>query len=160
MVSSGIIYNEGDYKIKECQGLKTNIINREWQHKQRILMMDPKNIIRLYKIEAKKTGEKVMSESSIKFYLKTSPGYLGQKTGSERFKFIVNGVIQREIRPDSEGGKLVDLVKFVNPLCFDYAVLQNKFGLNLDMKATDAITEDDKEKEYDKPQPKEQKLNL
>lgn len=160
MVNSGIIFNEGDYKIKECQGLKTNIINQEWRHKQRILMMLPKNVIRLYKIEAKKSGDKVMSESSINFYLKTSPGYLGQKSGSERFKYIVNGVIQREIRPTSDGGKQVDLVKFGNPICFDYAVLQNKFNLNLDMKATDAITEDDKEKEFDKPAPKEQTLSL
>lgn len=158
MVSSGIIFNEGDYKIKECRGLKTNIFNREFPDKKRVLMMDPKNIIRLYKIEAKKTGEKVMSESSIKFYLKTSPGYLGQKDGSERFKVIVNGVIQRELKSSNDGGKLVDLVKFRNPLCFDYTTLQKKFNLNLDMKATDAITDEDLQSEYDKPAPEEQNI--
>lgn len=160
MVNSGIIFNEGDYKIKECQGLKTNIMSREWQQKQRILMMRPKNVIRLYKIEAKKSGDKVMSESSINFYLKTSPGYLGKKSGSERFKVIINGVIQREIKPDDSGGKQVDQVKYDNPMCFNYDVLKQKFNLNLDMKASDAITEEELEAEYDIPKPKEQNLNF
>lgn len=160
MASSSIIFEDGDYKIKEMRKLKTNVVNREWSINHRVLMIIPKNIIRLYKIEARKSGDKPMSEGSIKYYLQTCPGYLGQKGGSERFKvFDNNGVPKRKLKKGSTTEWEV-MVKFTNPLCFDYEVLQERFDLNLDVVSTSDITQEQLDNEYDVPEPKEQMLGL
>lgn len=133
-----MIYNESDYKIKYVDGITTNIIdNRLFSHNTPVLMIRPKKIILQYKKAAKQTDEKVMSERSIRFYLQTSPGYLGKKKGSERFKVIIDGQVQRKYISGNDGGRSIDLEQFDNPFCFDYEVLKQKFELNLELREAD-----------------------
>lgn len=138
MSQMGMIYNESDYKIKYVDGITTNIIdNRLFSHNTPVLMIRPKKIILQYKKAAKQTDEKVMSERSIRFYLQTSPGYLGKKKGSERFKVIIDGQVQRKYISGNDGGRSIDLEQFDNPFCFDYEVLKQKFELNLELREAD-----------------------
>jgi hypothetical protein len=100
-------------------------------------MIRPKKIILQYKKASKQTDEKVMSERSIRFYLQTSPGFLGKKKGSERFKEIIDGQIQRRQKYPNDNNSWVDLEKFDNPFCFDYNILRSKFDLNLETNAAE-----------------------
>ena len=135
LVQMGFIFEEADYKLKYMDGINTNICeNRLFDRQRRVLMLRPKKIIYQYKKAAKMSDEKVMSERSIRFYLTTSPGYLGRKKGSERFDVIING--QRQYASKLEGGtNPPKLQQYDNPLCFDYEVLSGKFELNLETSA-------------------------
>ncbi len=132
MSESGMIFNEGDYKIKYIDELKTNVTERKFLTTTPVLMIRPKKIILQYKKASKQLDTKVMTERSIRFYLQTSPGYLGYKTGSERFKEIIDGVVQKRQKYPGDNNSLVDLEKFDNPFCFDYNMLKAKFNLNLE----------------------------
>jgi hypothetical protein len=100
------------------------------------------------------TDEKVMSERSIRFYLQTSPGFLGRKKGSERFKVIINNQTQQKKMPSDNGqDRYVDLEQFDNPFCFDYRLLQNKFELNLETRTVRDGEEDDEDQVQEKNLP-------
>jgi len=142
MVSEGMIYNEADYKIRYCDRLKTNTTEREFAKTTPVLMMRPKHIILQYKKASRMTDERTMSERSIRFYLLTSPGYLGKKAGSERFKVIIDGVQQRRKTADNA---YKDVETFDNPLCFDYSVLQQMYGVNLEQSTDITAHEEQKE---------------
>lgn len=149
MNETGMIYPESDFKVKYIDEISTNIIqDRQFAQAQPVLMIRPKKIILQYKKAAKMTDEKVMSERSIRFYLQTSPGFLGKKKGSERFKVIINNQTQQKKIPGTNGqDRYVDLEQFDNPFCFDYRLLQNKFELNLETRVvSDGDDDQDQEK--------------
>lgn len=143
MSESGMIFNESDYKIKYLDELKTNITDRQFLTTTPILMIRPKKIILQYKKASKQLDSKVMTERSIRFYLMTSPGYMGKKKGSERFKEIIDGQVQRKQKIPGDNNSWIDLEKFDNPFCFDYNVLKSKFDLNLETTLTDELGPDD-----------------
>ena len=134
-----MIYKEGDYKIKYMDEIKTNIVERKFVKTTPILMIRPKKIILQYKKASKQTDEKAMSERSIRFYLQTSPGFLGKKKGSERFKEIINGEVMRKKKYEDDPNSWIDLEKFDNPFCFDYSVLKAKFDLNLETNESEIV---------------------
>lgn len=143
MSQSGMIYDEGDYKIKYLDAISTNILdNRLFNKKTAILLIRPKRIILQFKKAAKMTDSKAMNERSIRFYLQTSPGYLGKKKGSERFKLIIDGEVQKKYGCGENGGSR-ELVQFDNPLCFDYELLKSKFDLNLETSLSNGDSEDE-----------------
>ena len=139
MSEQGMIYKEGDYKIKYMDEIKTNIVERKFVKTTPILMIRPKKIILQYKKASKQTDEKAMSERSIRFYLQTSPGFLGKKKGSERFKEIINGEVMRKKKYEDDPNSWIDLEKFDNPFCFDYSVLKAKFDLNLETNESEIV---------------------
>lgn len=151
MNAQGMISNECDFKIKYLNGIVTNITNRMFDKETPILMIRPKHIILQYKKAAKQTDEKAMSERSIRFYLLTSPGYLGKKKGSERFKVIINGQLQKDY---SNSQNPTDIIQFDNPMCFDYKILKQKFEINLEVGSQSGMYDD----EEDKPQMAESNL--
>lgn len=152
MKAEGMIYKECDYKIKYLDTIKTNITERSFTQTTPVLMLRPKHIILQYKKAAKQTDERAMSERSIRFYLQTSPGYLGKKTGSERFKLIIDGQVQRKEGPRTKDGPTYkDIEQFDNPLCFDYSILKKRYDINLE--DADEITDPD-----DREGPKQQDL--
>lgn len=132
MSSEGMIYDEADFKIKYLDGIKTNVTERLFDRTKPILMLRPKKIILQYKKAAKQTDEKAMSERSIRFYLQTSPGFLGKKKGTERFKVVIGGQVQKNYYPQENRSR--DVEQFDNPFCFDYEVLKQKFDLNLETR--------------------------
>ena len=148
MNETGMIYNEADFKIKYIDAITTNILdNRLFSKTTPVLMIRPKKIILQYKKAAKMTDSKAMNERSIRFYLQTSPGFLGKKKGSERFKVIIDGQQQQKFVPGNDGGKRIYMEQFDNPFCFDYELLKNKFELNLETQYTNGFDDDN-----DKPQ--------
>ena len=88
------------------------------------------------------TDSKAMNERSIRFYLQTSPGYLGKKKGSERFKVIIDGEVQKQYACGENGGSR-ELVQFDNPLCFDYELLKSKFDLNLETSLSNGDSDEE-----------------
>lgn len=140
MSSEGMIYKDADYKIKYLDGIKTDITERLFNNCKPVLMIRPKKIILQYKKAAKQTDEKAMSERSIRFYLMTSPGFLGKKKGTERFKVVINGQVQKKYYPNQNTSK--DIEQFDNPFCFDYEVLKQKFELNLETREESVDDED------------------
>lgn len=104
------------------------------------------------------TDSKTMNERSIRFYLQTSPGFLGKKKGSERFKVIIDGEIQKVYGVGENGGSR-EQVQFDNPLCFDYELLKSKFDLNLETSLADSNTDDEEINEGALPFPPPEKNN-
>ncbi len=158
MVSEGMIYPESDYKIKYVDKIKTNMIERDFGEQKPILMMRPKHVIFQYKKAARQTDEKTMSERSIRFYLMTSPGMLGKKSGCERFKVIVNGQVQQELVGEEPNKKFKDIEKWDNPLCFDYNLLQQHYGINLEQRVMDEEDSKMEEKKSKNPDAKQSDL--
>lgn len=153
MSQSGMIYDEGDYKIKYLDAISTNILdNRLFNKKTAILLIRPKRIILQFKKAAKMTDSKAMNERSIRFYLQTSPGYLGKKKGSERFKLIIDGEVQKKYACGENGGSR-ELVQFDNPLCFDYELLKSKFDLNLETSLSNGDSDEEEMNEGALPFP-------
>lgn len=154
MVSEGMIFIEGDYKIKYLDKIKTNVTDRDFGKTTPVLMMRPKHIILQYKKASRMTDERTMSERSIRFYLLTSPGYIGKKAGSERFKVVIDGQIQKKQVNEGVNISFKDVETFDNPLCFDYSVLQQVYGINLE-QTTD---EDKKENKIEIKKDEQQDL--
>jgi hypothetical protein len=151
MRSEGMIFNESDYKLKYLDNIKTNIIERKFNEIKPVLMIRPKHIILQYKKAAKQTDERAMSERSIRFYLLTSPGYLGRKSGTERFKVIIDGVVQVRKVGEGQYAQVKDIEQFDNPLCFDYNVLRKRYDINLE-EADELHGDDDKDNINDSKQ--------
>lgn len=131
---NGQIVEERDFRVAKVGRLKIDGCADEkvFKTEKKILMLRPRCIIMEYKKAAKQTDERAMSSDSIRFYLKTSPGYIGRKSGPARFKNIVNGVwitktVFRAGVQKTEQDYITD-----NPLCFDYEVLREKYGVNLE----------------------------
>lgn len=140
MKEIGYIYEGSDYKIKYIDSLSTNLIkDRKFPTTTAILMIRPKKIILQYKRAAKLTDSKAMNERSIRFYLQTSPGFLGSKYGAERFKIITDGVTKKK---EIAAGKWIDIEQTDHPFCFYYDTLKDKFGLNLET-TTEGVDDDD-----------------
>ena len=143
MVSEGMIFPEGDFKIKYIEKIKTNMTERDFGELTPVLMMRPKHVILQYKKASRLTDEKTMSERSIRFYLMTSPGMLGKKSGTERFKVIIDGQVKQVLVGEDPNKRYKDLETFDNPLCFDYNILQQHYGINLEQKVEGESNEAD-----------------
>lgn len=137
MAQAGMIDYDGDYKIKYLDGIKTKNSEMLFTKNKPVLMIRPNKIITQYKIMAKKAGENAMPERSIRYYLQTCPGFLGQKKGSERFKVFKDGKIQKIWKGEGDQQKSIDLCTFDNPLCFDYQELKQKFEINLEVNSSE-----------------------
>jgi len=90
------------------------------------------NFVSQYKQLAQREGEKkiIMDRDSIRYYLTIGNAFLGQKS-SERFISIKDGI------KETVNGQTA--YKFDRCLCFDYEILQNRYGLHLEhFSATEA----------------------
>ena len=145
LYEEGMIFADGDFKVKYIKMLKTDRTEREYKTETPILMLRLNHFIGQYKKMAKQQGEVVMSKDSIRYYLTTSGAYQGMKA-SERWKVFQDGKPMTEVKIE-EGGvsKQKFISKFDRCLCFDYQALKDKFDLNLE--SVSAEFADIKEKE-------------
>ncbi len=132
LYEEGMIYADGDFKVKYVKTLKTDRTEREYRTNTPVLMLRLNHFIGQYKRMAKQQGETVMSKDSIRYYLTTSGAYLGMKA-SERWKVFQDGKPLTEQRVE-QGGQVryADVCKFDRCMCFDYLMLKDKFDLNLE----------------------------
>ena len=146
LYDQGKIYADSDFKVKYVQRLKTDKGQREYKEKHPILMLRLANFVSQYKQLAQREGEKkiIMDRDSIRYYLTTGSAYLGVKP-SERYVSMKDGYPEQAPEPakDSKGNQLYDnmkkpiirsttIYKFDRFLCFDYEMLQNRYGLHLE----------------------------
>ncbi len=154
LYEEGMIYADADFKIRYVRKLKTDKVNREFREEKPVLMVRLTHFIGQYKRMAKSQGETVMSKDSIRYYLTTSTAYLGQKP-VERWKVYQDGKPLVEYKNiDKDHVKAVEISKFDRCMCFDYAQLCDKFGLNLESVSQERA--DQMEREYQEREDREE----
>ena len=132
LYQEGMIFCDGDFKVKYVKQLKTDRIEREFRTETPVLMLRLSHFIGQYMKMAKQQGETVMSKDSIRYYLTTSGAYLGMRA-SERWKVYQDGKPKTEIRADKGGQfRQADICMFDRCMCFDYLALKEKFDLELE----------------------------
>lgn len=158
LYEEGMIYNDADFKIKYVKYLKTNKGDREFRTERPVLMLRPSHFIGQYRRMASQQKETVMTKDSIRYYLTTSPAYLGEKA-SERWKIIEDGKPKVEYRHiTKENVKPVEVVKFDRCMCFDYLELKEKFELELEYVSGEKA--DELERQYQEQEEEERKRRL
>ena len=129
----GKIWLGGDYRIElenriKCTNHKYEI---EFPAAKKILYLRHTRIFQLYKMHGRYVNEALLPPASLQHYLENSDAYIGRKQ-SIRFKNIVNGV-QTRIEVIEKGQVTNRPVTAVDQaLVFDYDLLVNQFGLNLE----------------------------
>ena len=129
----GKIWLGGDYRIElenriKCTNHKYEI---EFPAAKKILYLRHTRIFQLYKMHGRYVNEALLPPASLQHYLENSDAYIGRKQ-SIRFKNIVNGV-QTRIEVIEKGQVTTRPVTAVDQaLVFDYDLLVNQFGLNLE----------------------------
>lgn len=136
LYEEGMIFADGDFKVKYVKTLKTDRTERIFATEKPILMVRLSHFIGQYKKMAKQQGETVMSKDSIRYYLTTSNAYLGMRA-SERWKVYQDGRPKTEVRMEKGSSRQYDICKFDRCMCFDYLALKEKFDLNLESISTE-----------------------
>jgi hypothetical protein len=132
----GTIMNGQHYVIKGKKSIKTNAQKEaiEFGDVRQILMIRKDIMLTTYRELGKKMDEKLLSTESMLHYLQISTEYLGVSYAPERFKkFNSNGQPMQE--PIMEGCNIKGyrtIYEQDRPLCFDYKMVSEKFGINLD----------------------------
>lgn len=92
----------------------------------------------LYKKNGKIVGDTTLPTESLKYYLENSKEYLGIKQ-SMRFKNIINGVHQVESVEMQMGVRQLTHTDTIDQaMVFDYEMLRDAFGINLEVAASGA----------------------
>ena len=129
----GIFVNGQDYVIKPKTAIKTyetkNTI--DFGVPKDILMIRKNSMLTTYRQLGRQVDERMLPSESILHYLQNSPEYLGTSFSPERFKqFNANGQpIQEYVEKEN---KYKTIYQQDRPLCFDYQMIREKFGICLD----------------------------
>jgi hypothetical protein len=98
---------------------------------RRILMIRKDSMLNTYRQLGKQMDEKLLPSESILHYLQNTPEYYGRAVSPERFKsFNSNGQPIQELMTEGGTSKLVTKLQQDRPLCFDYTLVSEKFGIN------------------------------
>ena len=133
---NGDIYIDGDYRIVyqthfKGKGQKDLII---FSRTKPVLYIRKTRILMLYKKNGKLVGDTTLPTESLKYYLENSKEYLGVKQ-SMRFKNIINGIHQVETVETETGFKQLSTTDSIDQaMCFDYEMLRDSFGINLEVE--------------------------
>ena len=151
----GIFVYEQNYVIRVKSRIKvTKDKGREelaFDPPRRVLMVRKDSMLNTYRQLGKQMDEKLLPSESILHYLQNTPEYFGRAISPERFKsFNSNGQPIQELITDSGNSKLVTKYQQDRPLCFDYALVSEKYGISLETFTG--------EQEEDKPETQQQDL--
>ena len=113
-----------DYRIEYRGDIKTNKGSVWFAQTKPILFLNPDAWYQAYTYKAKENGIVPLPDSSIIYYLENSPEYLG-KYGVMRFSNKM------------PNGQLAAGTTSKRPLCFDYSMLSNKYGLSIEVELED-----------------------
>ena len=96
-----------------------------------ILMIRKNSMLTTYRQLGRQVDERMLPSESILHYLQNSPEYLGTSFSPERFKqFNANGQpIQEYVEKEN---KYKTVYQQDRPLCFDYQMIHEKYGICLD----------------------------
>ena len=115
---------KADYRIEYKEDIKTNKGSAIFAMTKPILFLNPDSWYRAYTYNAKDKGIVPLPEGSLIYYLENSPEYLGQY-GSMRFA------------NKTSNGQIMAGTTNKRPLCFDYNMLSNKYGLSIEVELED-----------------------
>ena len=151
----GIFMYEQNYVIRVKSRIKvTKDKGREeltFDPPRRILMVRKDSMLNTYRQLGKQMDEKLLPSESILHYLQNTPEYFGRAVSPERFKsFNSNGQPIQELVTDSGNSKLVTKYQQDRPLCFDYTMVSENYGISLESFIG--------EQEEDKPEVQQQDL--
>jgi len=123
---------DADYRILYKSEVKTNKGSMYFANPKPLLFLDPDAWYQAYTYKAKENGIQPLPDSSLVYYLENAPEYLG-KYNNMRFT------------NKQPNGQLATGTTVKRPLCFDYDMLSNKYGLSIEVNNIDEL--DDKENE-------------
>lgn len=132
----GAIYIDSDYRIKHETSFKgkgpgDKII---FPRAKPVLYLCVKRVFPLYKKNGKQNGDVTIPTESLRFYLENSKEYLGTKN-AVRFKNYSNSAESTVPYTDNEGKPAVMRTSRTDwALCFDYAMLAENYGINLEVE--------------------------
>jgi DNA primase catalytic core len=145
LLQEGEIYSEGDFRIDYVRTFRSNITkaDMEWAQPRPILMMRKNRIFMLYKKFSRQVGDTALPPESLKFYLENAKEYLGVKN-SVRFKNIVKGVeMTKVIAITGQTQSVVKTTTVEQAMCFDYELLKENYGVNLEIDNNSRSEESD-----------------
>ena len=126
LVNEGEMNEGGDYRIEYVRRLKTDMVKAIWEETKPVLYLQKSRLFMLYKKHAKMVGDATLPEASLKYYLKNSRAYLGEKKGV-RFKVFKHGIPQTYIKDNIRR----ELSSVQRSYCFDYETLERDYKINL-----------------------------
>jgi DNA primase catalytic core len=139
----GQIYMDGDFKVKYMARFKcddTNVI--EWGRARPVLLLRKNRLFMLYKRNGKQVGSSTLPAETLSYYLENSKEYIGVKR-SVRFKNIIDGRRETTVVKDEHGEEKLKPVDSVDrAMCFDYELVREHFGINLEVVASDGGDDD------------------
>lgn len=141
LASEGELMEGGDYRIQYELRFSTNLVNCRWVKAKPILFIQKSRLFMLYKKHGKAVGDELLSESSLKYYLRNSREYLGEKK-SVRFKVYHRGVIQMKPNKDKVNKEASTVQR---AYCFDYELLKQTYDINLEKSSDISEEEEDDE---------------
>ncbi len=129
LVASAKVYISVDYTIKPIKKafqIKESNIPVEMPAGKKILFLRFNRVAQLYAREARETESKKIPKDSLKYYLETSPEFLGTHR-SVRFKALSsNNYVAAD---DSAKGTITQA------MAFDYELLQEKYAIEINIDA-------------------------
>lgn len=141
------IFEGFDFMLRPVKRLKArrgqDVVERDYSHEpKKLLMLRPSKVIIPFMERARNIGLKTMSEASIRYYLKNTPGYIGIKCSVVKFAKGTKGV--PEYAPPEMGEDArKKLIVNDNPWCYDYDVLAAQYDINLEIVADDGEQDSD-----------------
>ena len=152
-----------DYRIEHFTKLKVEegTVAQEYATPKVVLLLKYKRIFELYQLHAKKIGETLLPKTSLAYYLENSPAYLGKKK-SVRFKYIVQGRQVTTMETVNGYTTQVDQTTVDQAYCFDYAMVKEQYGINLDVSTANInsdIPEETDEEEAKKVEPEQTEID-
>lgn len=131
----GILMCDQDYIIKTKTELSTNMSETkiEWEAPKQVLLIRKNIMLATYRQLGRQMDEHLLPSESILHYLQISPEYLGISKVPYRFrKFNANGQpMQEQIIENGSVKGFKTIYNQDRPLCFDYEMLSQKFGIIL-----------------------------
>ena len=145
-----------DYRLEYLDKLKVDEgdVPQEYIKPKTVLFLKYKRIFELYQLHGKKVGETLLPKNSLDYYLVTSNAYLGKKR-SVRFKNIIKGIQTTETEMVNGYQTPVEQSTIDQAYCFDYELLQEQYGINLEVSTTSIYSDlpSDKSAEPSAPTP-------
>ena len=129
LVSEGELIDGGDYFIRFCCFIKTDISDIHWQSERPVLILQKTRVFNLYRKEGRQANEKVLPTDALKYYLQNSNAYLGEKVA--RFSVYKKGIQQFDTEKASPNGSAPKMTTAQRAFCFDYEKLASAFGISL-----------------------------
>ncbi len=142
MHQQGLAVTDTDFRIIYADKLncrfKGKPVNHEWHEGKKILLMNFRLLLASYRKFARGQGDLIVPESTLKNYLEVSQEFLGIKNAC-RF-YMVNNIHEGTMEVDntfSGGSTRKKTSTPAQAYCFDYNLLEERYGINLEVSISD-----------------------